>query len=334
LLKEKFMPRTLKNFALALGLSGLALIPSTSWAQADAASKLPGKHPASAATQAASSQTRTPEAPSYTYTLFSYPGSLDTFAEGINLGATGSKIEIVGGAGQGGFLVSGSEKKIVTETYEAVNYPHGSGQAATAVNDSGQIVGEYDGYNQGYERSSGTFATIDVPFPGALGTFPYGINNSGEVVGGWWDSNKDEHAFTLIDGNYASFDYPGASETAAFGINSAGDIVGGYGDSSGVAHGFLLSGGTYTSFDFPGAVETSPYAINDFGDIVGLYCSTSTCVSTSEGAQGFLLSQGVFTTIVIPGEPSSYATGINNNGVVVGTYTDAAGLSLSFLAIP
>src|SRR5271170_6499540 len=141
------MPRTLKNFALALGLSGLALIPSTSWAQADAASKLPGKHPASAATQAASSQTRTPEAPSYTYTLLSFPGSLDTFAEGINLGATTSKIEIVGGADQGGFLARVSEKKTVTEAYQAVNYPHVSDpQTVAAVNDSSQMVGEYADY--------------------------------------------------------------------------------------------------------------------------------------------------------------------------------------------
>ncbi len=327
--------QTSKHLTLALVLSGLALIPSTSWTQADPASKLSGKRPAVAAVPAASHQTKTPGSPSYTYTLLSFPGSLDTFAEGINLGATTSKIEIVGGAGEGGFSASGSRKKAITESYEAVNYPHSSGpQTVAAVNDSGQVVGDYDDYEHGYERSGGTFTTIDVPFPGALGTFPYGINNSGEIVGGWRDSNKDEHAFTLIGGTYASFDYPGASATGAFGINSAGDIVGGYNDGSGTAHGFLLSGGTYTSIDFPGAVETSPYAINDSADIVGLYCTTSTCVSTSEGAQGFLLSQGVFTTIAIPGEPSSYAAGINNSGVVVGTYTDAAGITLAFLAIP
>jgi hypothetical protein len=83
--------------------------------------------------------------PSYTYTLLSFPGTLSIFAEGMNLGATASKIEIVGGAGPGGFLASVSEKKATTEKFEAVNYPHGSGPGdATAVNDSGQIVGQYN----------------------------------------------------------------------------------------------------------------------------------------------------------------------------------------------
>lgn len=303
--------------------------------QVGLASKLPGKRLPSAAAQAASHQTQTASSPSYTYTLLSFPGSLYTFAEGINLGATTSKIEIVSGAGQGGFDASVSEKKTVTETYQTMNYPHGSGpQAVAAVNDLGEIVGDYDDYNQGYERSGGHFTTIAVPFAGAAGTFPYGINNSGEVVGGWWDSNIIEHGFTLIGGTYTSFDFPGATETGGFGINSAGDIVGGYNDASGAAHGFLLSGGTYTSIDFPGAVETDPYGINDAGDIVGMYCTATACTQNSDGAQGFLLSSGVFTTIAIPGEPSSYAAGINNNGVVVGTYTDAAGLNVAFLATP
>jgi len=313
----------------------VAVIPSTSLAQAGFASKLPGKNPATAAAQTASHQAKTPGAPSYTYTLLSFPGTLSTFAEGMNLGATTSKIEIVGGAGEGGFLARVSGKKTVSETYKAVNYPHGPGPGfVNAVNDSGQIVGEYNNYDSGYELSGGKFTSIAVPFAGALSTFPYGINNSGEIVGGWWDSNKNEHSFTLIGGTYTSFDCPGASGSAAFGINSAGDIVGQYGDASGASYGFLLSGGTCTSFNFPGAVITVPYAINDSGNIVGLYCTTTQCISDTIGAQGFLLSQGVFTTIAIPGEAFTYAAGINNNGMVVGVYGDAAGLVVSFLAKP
>jgi uncharacterized membrane protein len=327
--------QTLKKFSLALGLLGLALAPSTSFAQVGGPARLAGKHPSSATAQAANRQTKTPGAPSYTYTLLSFPGSLDTFAVGINLSATTSKIEIVGGAGQGGFLARVSEKKTVTETYQAVNYPHGSDpQAVNAVNDSGQIVGDYDDYNYGYERSGGRFTPIAVPFAGAQGTFPYGINNSGEIVGGWWDSNRIEHGFTLIAGTYTSFDYPGAVETAGFGINSAGDIVGPYSDASGVEHAFLLSGGAYSSFDYPGADFTVANGINDAGDIVGIYCTTTGCISTSEGEQGFLLSEGLFTTIAIPGELFTAAEGINNNGEVVGLYVDTAGLTVSFLATP
>ena len=66
--------QSLRNFAIALGLLGLALIPSTSVAQVGPASKLPGKNPATAAAQAASHKTKKPGSPSYSYTLLSFPG--------------------------------------------------------------------------------------------------------------------------------------------------------------------------------------------------------------------------------------------------------------------
>jgi hypothetical protein len=159
--KERFTTKqTSKNFALALSLLGLALIPSTSLAQAGLASKFPARRPASAAAQAASHQTKTPGAPSYTYTLLSFPGTLCTNANGINKGATSSKIEIVGEYGAGSFLAHVSGTKAVTETYRAVNYPHvlPTRQAANDVNDAGQIVGGYldsSGVSHGYEFSGG-----------------------------------------------------------------------------------------------------------------------------------------------------------------------------------
>lgn len=323
------------NFALALALLGLAPISSTGWAQVGLAPKLPGKRPPSAAAQAESRPAKTPDSASYTYSLLSFPGTLYTYADGINLGASSSKTEIVGAyAYSAGFLAYVSGTKTVTETYQTVNGPHfGLDQGANAVNDSGQIVGYFfdnSGAIHGYELSAGRFTTLDVPFAGATGTYADGINNSGEVVGGWTVSGGS-HGFTRIGGTYASFDYPGATQTFAIGVNTAGDIVGYYDDASGVQHGFLLSGGTYTSFDPPGALGTLAWAINDAGVIVGSYCTTVECQG---GEQGFVLNEGVFTTITIPGEPFTWVSGINNNGVLLGEYRDAAGLSIAFLATP
>ena len=235
-----------------------------------------------------------------------------------------------------------TEKKTVTEAYQAVNYPHEPlAQYATCVNDSGQIVGTYldsSGVWHGYERSGGKFTKLDVPFAGATASFVNGINNSGEVVGGWnangYNGPGAQHGFTLIGGTYASFDYPAAAYTWGSGENNAGEIVGTYIDTSGVYHGYLLSGDTYTSIDPSGSVQTYANGINDAGDIVGWYCTTSECVSNGDGEQGFLLSGGVFTTITIPGEFETTPTDINNNGVILGSYQDAAGVVVSFLAIP
>jgi hypothetical protein len=335
--------QTLKHFALSLAGLGVALTPFSSWAQVGLAPKLLGQRAATFSAQAASRRAETPGSPTYTYTLLSFPGTLSTLAVGINPGATTSKTEVVGGYGPdgeettAGFLARASGKKTLAETYETVNYPHVPPQQnAESINDLGQIVGTYldsSGDYHGYERNGGKFTSLDVPFAGATSTVPFGINNSGEVVGGW-EGSSGGGGFTLIGGAYASFNYPGSIYTNPFGLNSAGEIVGFYEDASGVGHGFLLSGGTYTSFDFPGAVETFADGINDSGDIVGTYCLTSECISTFAGAQGFLLSGGVFTTIAIPGEFYTEALGINNNGVVVGYYQDAAGLVVSFLAAP
>ncbi len=318
---------------LSAGLLGLALSTSTGLAQVGG----PSKFPASAAAQAASHREKAQGIPSYSYTVLAFPGSLSTNVNGINHGVTTSRIEIVGTAAQG-FLASVSEKKVTTEKYQALDYPHVSTEVTPiGINDSGQIVGTYidnSDVSHGFVRNGVKFTTLAVPFAGATSTVPLANNDAGEIVGGWTDNGGVTHAFTLVGSTYTSFDYPGATYTQANDINTQGDIVGYYRDSSGVYHGFLLSGGSYTSTDFPGAVYTLNVAINDAGNIAGDYCPTSECLSSNEGAQGFVLSGGVFTSFGISGEYSTYVGDMTNNGTLLGAYADAAGLVVSFIAIP
>jgi len=342
--------QTLKHFAVVSALLGLLLSASVAGSQVGALRKLPGKRAGSSASQAPARPAKTPGSPSYTFTLLNFPGTLSTLAEGINLGATSSAVEIVGGINidddvvngngetQGGFVARVSGTKIFNETYEALNDPHiPVYQGVLGINDSGDVVGTYldsSGEFHAYEKVGAKFTDIDVTLAGANNTTAYGINNSGEVVGSYEDASGLSHGFMLVGGTYTSINYPGAVQTAASGINSSGEIVGEYGDNSGW-HGFLLSGGTYTSFDFSaGTTETWAAGINDSGDIVGFYCLTEECVGDLSGAQGFLLSGGTFTTIAVAGEVYTQALGINNKGQIVGFYQDAAGLIGSFLATP
>ena len=296
------------------------------------------------ATQAATATL--PAAASYRFTVLDYPGTLETAGFGINSGAASSKTEIVGAPGsindpgpvgyRGGFLMPYTKTSAgVTETYRAVNFPGTKQQAASGINDSGQIVGYYaDSSNviHGYMQSGGTFTTIDVPFSGAASTGAFGINNSGQIVG-YWNDVSTSHGFLLSGGTYTSMDYPGAVFTIANAINNLGDIVGIYSDTSGAYHGFLLSGGTYTSLDPPGSTATEAYGINDSGDIAGLYCLTSECAANLDTYQGFVLSGGTYGAVTIPGATSIAAIGINNKGTIVGVYYDSVG-NHGFLAIP
>jgi len=103
------------------------------------------------------------------------------------------------------------------------------------------------------------------------GTYAYGINGLGDVVGKYEDRNGADHGFLYIGGSYKTLDVPGATDTEADGINDAGEIVGGYVAANGSEHGFLYSGGSYLTFDLPGAFHTAAYGINNAGQIVGEY---------------------------------------------------------------
>jgi hypothetical protein len=331
---------TKRHFVLFSLSVGLSLSASLGGAQVGTRGKPPGGRAASLAAQVEKHQATAPPSPSYNFTLVNYPGSLDTFIETINKGATTSKVEVVGAYGtetENGFLARVSGTKTFTETYQATpNIPHAIQQFPLGVNDLGEIVGQYQdssGIWHGYEESGGKFTGINVPFAGTTGTFAGSINDSGEIVG-LYEGSGGGYGFTLIAGTYTSINYPGATSTEASNVNNNGDIVGEYSDTSGAVHGYLLSGGTYTSIDFPGAIWTSAYGINDAGDIVGSYCTTSECISTQEGSQGFLLSGGTFTTIDVPNEPVTIVLDINNAGVIVGTYEDAAGVIEGFMATP
>jgi probable HAF family extracellular repeat protein len=122
-----------------------------------------------------------------------------------------------------------------------------------AVNDRGQVVGYYadedttlnpDGsippYKvHGFVWDEGRFRSFDVT--DALATFPYGINNRGQIVGGYFDAAGKQHGFLLTRGDYQTLDAPGRVDgrdndndgdidkldvaTIAWDINDRGEIL-------------------------------------------------------------------------------------------------------------
>ena len=155
------------------------------------------------------------------------------------------------------------------------------------LNASGVMAGDATDSNSvvhGFLRNTdGTLTAIDVNGAGTTplaGTYAYGINASGEIVG-TVDAAGVSHAFTrAADGTITTFDPPGAGAAGSqgLGINDSGEIVGRYVDANGVTHGFLRdSSGTYTVLDDPDASQmpssqgTQAYYINNGGTIIGVY---------------------------------------------------------------
>ncbi len=247
--------------------------------------------------------------------------ALGTFIYGIS-----NNGQIVGEYNQGGnyfsFLYSGGVFTTLPEP------PAGDRLTAAAVNDLGQVVGQYRNAgngSSGFLYSGGTFTRLDDPNAKAIGdTVASGINDAGVIVGTYTDNGNVSHGFKYITGSYTTIDVPGSILTHLSGINAAGVMVGYYEDPSFVIHGFIDNNGSFTTLDdpFAGSLGTMASGISDSGQVVGTY------VDNMGQDHGYLYSNGVFTEVDDPNASNgglltgTSANGINGSGEIVGYYTD------------
>ena len=130
-----------------------------------------------------------------------------------------------------------------------------------AINNSSQIVGYYYynwpdndiGHGFLYDSKKGTYTTID--YPGAMYTYPTGINDAGWIVGTYADASYRDHCFIRKGTTFTTFD-PSGGYQGCWGINGSGQIVG-TNDSGG--SGFIddiqsgsPASGSVTSISIPG----------------------------------------------------------------------------------
>ncbi len=158
-----------------------------------------------------------------------------------------------------------------------------------------------------------TYSSISVP--GATRTFASGINNMGQIVGSYSDSNGGWHGYVYTNGTFTNFlDVPGANPTTPIeigGINDAGEIVGSILSPSPNGRGFLYSDGIFTDIYYPQSFSTTAKGINNAGQIL-----------VGTGFVDFVLSNGELTPIIVPNISQTVvqASAINNIGQVVGSF--------------
>jgi hypothetical protein len=94
--------------------------------------------------------------------------------------------------------------------YETIDFPgtgHGVGQTeAWGINDSGLIVGWYNpmsAYNYGFVLAKGNY--ISFSYPGAILTYAFRINTSGEIVGDYTLDYNTYHGFVTSPLSPADF---------------------------------------------------------------------------------------------------------------------------------
>jgi hypothetical protein len=117
-----------------------------------------------------------------------------------------------------------------------IGTPGADTTALTGINNQHQVVGYSTVGNalgsfilSNVDPIAGTAITASsVYVPGSLVTVALGLNDAGNVVGIYVDSQGQEHGFLLQGTGYTSIDFPGAVATEALGTNKHGDIVGDY----------------------------------------------------------------------------------------------------------
>jgi probable HAF family extracellular repeat protein len=96
---------------------------------------------------------------------------------------------------------------------------------------------------EGFLYYNGVYTPIDVPGSDAsYGTFAFGINNSGQIVG-QFGATSGYYGFLYSNGVYTTLNAPESDATygtSAGGINNSGQIIGAYSDTSDTTHGFSL----------------------------------------------------------------------------------------------
>jgi hypothetical protein len=166
--------------------------------------------------------------------------------------------------------------------------------------------------------------TFDYPGPGNS-TLPQNINERGDIVGIYIDSNQVNRGFVRFsDGSFSApiVEPKTLGFTQARSINSSGTICGDYFGSDFNIHGFFLTNGTFTEYDVAGAPNTFVQGINDPADFAGIFGD-----SFNGPFQAFVSIGGTITSFTVPGATSTLAYQLNNsNQLVVGYYVDSSGI--------
>ncbi len=167
--------------------------------------------------------------------------------------------------------------------------------------------------------------TFDYPGTGIVTTSPQKINERGDIVGEFIDSNGVVRGFVRFSDGSFSAPIVDPNDTVGFtegrGINNSGTVCGDYATSDANDHGFFLSGGTFTGYDIPGALSTDVFGINDAGDFTGTFSNDDVT------QQAFVSVGGTVTSFSVPAAIATLAYQINNSKqLVVGYYIDSSGI--------
>lgn len=212
--------------------------------------------------------------------------------------------------------LSGSPGQMATWTDGVISHRFQTSFLRPGINDAGQVVGESG--NQAVLWSGGTATPLGT-MPGAVSSYAFAINASGQVVGdSVFCGACNDRATLWQDGHAIDLGTLGGSDSVAVDINATGLIVGSSKTTGGDYHATLWTDGAIVDLNShldavtadAGWVLVEANAINDAGWIVGGAINTFNMKSSA-----FLLTPvspflRVATPVPEPGITVLFAAGL------------------------
>jgi probable HAF family extracellular repeat protein len=163
-----------------------------------------------------------------------------------------------------------------TFTSFSVPFPGVTYQFASAINDAGQIVGNYIDATgpHSFLYSGGKFTSINVPFAGASNPSVTAINAHGEIIGVYYDAQGSDHSFLYVNGRFSTLSADDFGEMFFTAINDHGDVAGTpWADRSRIV--LYTTDGHFGTAEIQGSslvsIGATVTGLNNNGQIVGTY---------------------------------------------------------------
>ncbi len=170
-------------------------------------------------------------------------------------------------------------------------------------------------------------ATFDYPGTGILSTRAQKINDTGDIVGDYFDSNGVYRSFVRFSNGNFSAPIVDPNDTCNFtagrGINNSRLVCGDYyygNCTPATAHGYFLMRNNFSQFDVPGSVSTVVLGVNNAGDFAGGF------VDAAGTSQAFVSIGETITPFSVPGATLTAAYQLNSSNQTEGHYIDSSGI--------
>ena len=189
-----------------------------------------------------------------------------------------------------------------------------------AINKTGRVTFTYgtpNSFTRAVTYGSRTGVEVKIFVHGASQVYPYGVNDSGAVVGyAKLPDRSGPHGFLRSGRVVAIIDPPGSIWTSPRAIANDGTVVGSYYSSTSVSHGFTYRNGVYATIDAPGGVTTYATGINQAGTIAG-YDKDS-----AGNLYGWTKNHARFTQYSFPGGAGTTVIRALGGAQVIGAWYD------------